>query len=242
MKKIILILIITISVYGYSEAQLENLNRIYNIGLQMKKKTGMSFEKTLCAIALTESSAGVNIIGDQYTSSNIVLLVDSSLGIMQERLVMIKELLKKDAYIKKYYRQYYTPWADTLAYMKIRRKITKLQDKLKYEKLRINKKILAKQIYNLNLEFSKYHTAVNKDLAIMGRVLVDTKFSVILAHQYLSRIYNIAKKGNMWNPYFKAVSKYNGGWKNVKYFRKVNTNIKEINKLIKKGLLHRNVL
>ena len=61
MKLFILPLIAT-SILAFSTDQKEILNEAYNIGGLIKAKDGMTFEKTLRSIALTESSAGKYVV------------------------------------------------------------------------------------------------------------------------------------------------------------------------------------
>ena len=72
----------------------------YNIGKQIKAKDGMTFENTTASISITESSAGLNIIGDEHHSKKLRL---ASLGAYQIRLVTAKEIITKDKQMNKYY-------------------------------------------------------------------------------------------------------------------------------------------
>jgi len=101
MRKIATILLIAgTSLFAVSAEQEKIMQESYNIGKQIVAKDGTSFEWTLTAIGLTESSAGKNIIGDEHHTKK---LVKASLGVYQIRLATAKEIIKKDKLMNKYY-------------------------------------------------------------------------------------------------------------------------------------------
>lgn len=61
---------------------------------------------------------------------------------------------------------------------------------------------------------------------LLMKLLNNTRFSAIIAGNYLIMCYEEAQKRKMWNPWYKAVSRYNGGWSNNTYVRKVSRKIK----------------
>jgi len=157
--------------YALSKEQLTNLQIAYSIGKITKGKDGMTFEKAMASMMLTESSAGVNNKGDD----------GASLGPMQMQLATIRDMQKR---IKE------LSWLSALS-----------------------------------------------DKQIKEKLINSTQFSCILAGFYIRHNYNYAVKQKMWNPYFKSISRYNGGWNNKEYYGRVMKNMKIINKLIAEGKL-----
>jgi len=98
--KILLPLLIASSLFGISGSQSKVIKDSFNIGKQIRAKDGMTFGYTLASIALTESSAGKNIIGDMMTKH----LRDGSLGTYQIRLVTAREIIKKDKYCNEHFK------------------------------------------------------------------------------------------------------------------------------------------
>lgn len=91
-------------------------------------------------------------------------------------------------------------------------------------KFLINKNTLIKKHYN--------HLIKNEKLLI-NLLLTNKEFSAFLAGNYIKLNYDKALKRNYKNPYFYAVSKYNGGTRNFKYYNKVIKNIKIVKKILK---------
>lgn len=77
----------------------------------------------------------------------------------------------------------------------------------------------------------------NENLLI-DKLLGNVKFSALIAAYYLKMGYEEAISRGMSNPYFRAVSRYNGGWSNEPYFNGVKENLKTIRKLINNGKLN----
>jgi hypothetical protein len=73
------------------------------------------------------------------------------------------------------------------------------------------------------------------DEMIAGFLLKNNQFNVLIAAHYIRMNYNRALKRRMWNPLFKTISRYNGGWNNKIYYHKVMEDMKVIEKLIKRG-------
>jgi len=103
MQKFLSSLLISTQLFALNNIQVNNLKLAYNIGKQIKSNDGISFENTLCAIMLTESSAGMEVIGDKYKDGKLKSLYDSSLGVFQIRLITAKEVIKKDKFMNKYF-------------------------------------------------------------------------------------------------------------------------------------------
>lgn len=214
----------------------------------MKGIDGHSFEQTLCAMALTESSAGRNIIGDQYIYSKHSGLTEASLGVLQVRLITAREMIKKEKYMNENYLHFYVPYRLMKKYSKIKREINKYTkiianpkyyDKIDEEK---DKKVLkwATRVLNENIELYKEYKGFEKlDLLSVSKLLSDIKFNTIVAHCYLKFNYDRAVRENRGNPYFGAISKYNGGWHNTEYFDRVQKNMKEVKRLIREGYIYK---
>jgi hypothetical protein len=105
MVKIVLILTISASFLFSKVNLLKNLTNyqklvikeVYNVGKTVKTNDGMTFEKTLVGIVLTESSAGLNLIGDDfdYKTKSKATLIKSSLGAFQMKVSTVKDMIKK---------------------------------------------------------------------------------------------------------------------------------------------------
>ncbi|RDX33582.1 hypothetical protein DZA31_00425 [Arcobacter sp. HD9-500m-PIT-SAG02] len=77
----------------------------------------------------------------------------------------------------------------------------------------------------------KYKYLLNDNLKLVNRLLTDPKFGAIITGYYFVNNYNEALKRNMWNPYFRAVSRHNGGWTNNKYYKVFLKDIDKIKKI-----------
>lgn len=91
MNKLIGILLITCSLYGYEldNNQKEILKIVKTVAKNIPDKNGKTHEDIMCAICITESSAGKAIIGDLKKNRP---LEDGSLGIMQLRISTVRYL------------------------------------------------------------------------------------------------------------------------------------------------------
>jgi hypothetical protein len=99
--KLLLILFLTLPLFALSSEQAHKLQVAYYIGTLVKTSDGFSFEKTLCAIMLQESSAGEELIGDKYADGKLKSLYDSSIGVFQIKLSTVKFIIKSDDYMNK---------------------------------------------------------------------------------------------------------------------------------------------
>lgn len=89
-------------------------------------------------------------------------------------------------------------------------------------KLSTAKEIISKSKY-LN---SNFKHLLKNDKRLVNMLLTSSEFSALLASYYLKTYYEIAKKKGFSNPYFRAISRYNGGWNNSRYYNKVKKRIK----------------
>lgn len=180
MKKLFLMFLISVNLFAMSEMQIQNLQDAYSIGKTTRTSDGLTFENTLAAIMLTESSAGKNLVGDdRFEDGSKKPLHQSSLGTMQMQIKTARYLADKYPQLS---------WL-------------KLLD----------------------------------DGQLTTQILNSPQFSSMLAGYYLKLNYEVAKKRGYWNPYFKAISRYNGGWNNTTYYKRVMRNMKIIKKLVKEG-------
>ena len=80
MKILSSLLISVISVFAVTDEQLKVLQTVRDVARTIPDKTGETYENTLSAICITESSAGKNLIGDFKKG---VVITKASLGVMQ---------------------------------------------------------------------------------------------------------------------------------------------------------------
>lgn len=74
-----------------SKKQLETLQAVRDVAVTISDNKGMTYENTLSAICLTESSGGVHLLGDFKKGTDIT---KASLGALQIQLVTAKHIAK----------------------------------------------------------------------------------------------------------------------------------------------------
>lgn len=216
---------------GLNRYQKHIIKIVYNTCEKYKASDGFSFENTCAAITLTESSGGKNLVGDQGKYPSI--LVTSSLGAMQIRVRTVLEVLKNNLKLRKKYIRFWHPDIDAIC------KYKNILIAMKYYRAKwhgahgAQAKIYRIKYYEAKKQFARYRKAYYKDLAIAETLLSDVHFSAIIAANYLILNYEIAKKRGYWNPWFKAVSRYNGGWENTRYVKRVARNLKLAQKYLR---------
>ena len=82
-----------------------------------------------------------------------------------------------------------------------------------------------------NNKLYKYNYLLKDDLKLVNRLLTDPEFGAYITGYYFVKNYNEALRRKMWNPYFRAVSRHNGGWNNNKYYRLFIKDISKIKKI-----------
>lgn len=82
-----------------------------------------------------------------------------------------------------------------------------------------------------NNNLYQYNYLLKDDAKLVNRLLTDVKFSAILSAHYFIKNYNEALRRNMWNPYFRAVSRHNGGWTNNRYYRHFLKDIDKVKRI-----------
>lgn len=92
---LMMLLLFTLNLFAndkLSKDQLSTLNDIRDIAIQIKDVNGQSYEDTLCAICLTESSADQRKVKNYSKQTS---LQKSSFGIMQMRLQTVRFIASK---------------------------------------------------------------------------------------------------------------------------------------------------
>jgi hypothetical protein len=248
MKKLILFLLV-INIFALDKIQINVLKTAYKEASKYRAIDGHVFNDTVCSIVLTESSAGKQLIGDNYLNGKEKPFILKSLGVGQVKLetaiIIIskyKNQFKKYLYFihkdkfafKKYYKflqniQYFTYLKDKYKF-RIKNKIGNQKRNLKVlrwvnRELKINKE-----------KFKKYKKYYYKDLQLAQLLLSDLKFNIKIITFYLIYNYNNAIKKRYKNPWFITISRYNGGNHNIKYYNKILKNMKIIRNLKKQIL------
>ena len=245
----IISLILTTSLFiggtNLNQTQIQKINITYKIGKSIEVN-GMNFAYTLPSIMGVESSFGKIIIGDQYSNGKLKSLYQSSLGPFQIRLETAKLVIQKTYLRKKYGYLIYKQNKKKLyeKYFKIKKKLVYYKSILqntswKQRARKGNIKAIetlswAKRRYKYNLKLSyKLSKKIYKDIILINLLLNNTKFSALIAGNYLKMLYIEAQKKGYKYPYFRALGRYNGGWNNKKYARKVLKMMKLVKKIIK---------
>lgn len=92
MNRILLLILLNTSLYAkISPEQLTLLQAVRDAAKSIKDYRGVTYENTLSAICLTESSAGVHLLGDIQKGKSII---GASLGAMQIRVATAKYIAK----------------------------------------------------------------------------------------------------------------------------------------------------
>lgn len=92
MKLLSVLFVSVIYVFGMTPEQLRILQDVRDVARTVSDNNGHTYEDTVSAICLTESSAGKNIIGD--FKSNVVI-TRASLGVMQVQVATARYLSNK---------------------------------------------------------------------------------------------------------------------------------------------------
>jgi len=87
-----LFLFITVQVFALTPEQLKVLQTVRDVARTVPDYKGETYENTLAAICLTESSAGKNIIGDFKKG---IVITKASLGVMQIQVATARFLAKR---------------------------------------------------------------------------------------------------------------------------------------------------
>ncbi|MDF1882182.1 transglycosylase SLT domain-containing protein [Sulfurimonas sp. MAG313] len=88
----LLILLLTLQLFALSPEQLKVLQTVRDVARTIPDYRGETYENTLAAICLTESSAGKNIIGDFKKG---IIITKASLGSMQIQVATARYIAKR---------------------------------------------------------------------------------------------------------------------------------------------------
>lgn len=91
-RKLALFFYVTIQVFALSPEQLKVLQTVRDVARTIPDHRGETYENTLAAICLTESSAGKNIIGDFKKG---IIITKASLGTMQIQVATARYIAKR---------------------------------------------------------------------------------------------------------------------------------------------------
>ena len=244
MKKIFLILIFILNLFALDNIQINVLKTAYQEASIYKAKDGHVFNDTVCSIVLAESSAGKQLIGDNYINGKEKPFILKSLGVGQVKLeTAIIVISKYPKYFKKYlyfihenkfaFKKYYKYLYNIQYFSFLKNKYeNRLKNNIGNQKR--NKKVLkwVKKELKINKQkFKKYKKYYYKDLQLAQLLLSDLKFNIKVITFYLIYNYENAIKKGYKNPYFITISRYNGGNNNIKYYNKIIKKMKIIRKL-----------
>jgi hypothetical protein len=167
--------------------------------------TDLCFTKTLQAIAWQESSFGRNLVGDK---SKIVY------------------------YYKDGHNRVHVPWSRVRESDKHMYAVVSTGDTEHKKQVFVDVKTkelgntavgafqvkmqTAKRVIK-EMGLAQYKHLLDNDTALIKKLALDARFSALIAVNYLKLNYEHAKSRNMSDPWFYAVSKYNGGSKNFTY-------------------------
>ncbi|MEA3452208.1 MAG: hypothetical protein U9Q83_09955, partial [Bacteroidota bacterium] len=204
----------------------------FEIGKSVKATDGMTFEHTLVGIVLQESSAGKDLIGDKYEDKYYYKNWNKEEGIMENIFVKRKHTFIEEG--NRYYR-YKKHYLKKVYVLKGQLKslydssLGAFQIKLSTAKIVIKKNL------------PDYHYLLEDEDLLVKKLLANIKFSAVVAANYLKLMYEEAQRRKKRNPWFKAISRYNGGQNNETYFKLVNKRIRffkrtRVYKELKRGM------
>ena len=223
LKMLLLVsMLFSISLAKVSKAQIDRIGNIYKIGKSESAKDGTTFEKALSSIYLQESSAGMMVVGDKYEDKYYYKHYNSIVYLDNKKSSYTEDGQIYFTYKNKYRKKVY-----------VEKGVLKPLHKSSLGGFQI-KLSTAKAIIKKN-KMKQYYYLLENDTKLINKLLIDYKFSAKLALKYLIMAYHEASERKMWNPYFKSISRYNGGWKNVTYYTNVMNRMKTINELISLG-------
>ena len=245
--KIILLILLSLPLMGLSDIQKDKIKISYKIGKSIKAKDGMTFENTLPSIMGQESSWGSVNIGDRFSETGrLKSLYDSSLGNFQIKLSTAKITINMYPKLKKKYGYLVNNGKSTY------KEYQKYKKKLNYYKNIINSKVWNKRISKRNKKaikimkwakkeflhnysiWIKYKKQAKQDVKLINKLMYDFKFGALISGYYLKHCYEMSlKRFNKSETYWKAIGRYNGGWNNRTYYKKIMKRMKTVKKIIK---------
>ena len=90
--------------------------------------------------------------------------------------------------------------------------------------------VTAKEIIEDN-QLEDYYKYLDNDTALINRLITDVEFGAKLSAYYFIKNYNEALRRGMSRPYFRAISRHNGGWNNTPYFKALMKNLRMVRRL-----------
>ena len=167
--------------------------------------TDRCFTKTLQAIAWQESTFGRNLVGDK---SKIIYYYKDGHKRVQVPLSRVREsdkhmyaVVSNDG--TKHEKQVFVDVK------------TKELGNTAVGAFQVKMQTAKRVIKEMGLE--QYNHLLDNDTAIIKKLALDARFSALIAVNYLKLNYEHAKRRKIADPWFYAVSKYNGGSKNFTY-------------------------
>ena len=156
---------LTIQVFALSPEQLKVLQTVRDVARTVPDYKGETYENTLAAICLTESSAGKNIIGDFKKG---VIITKASLGVMQIQVATARFLSKRVEELR---------WINTLSDAQIANKLltdTKASAQISAYYLTILKKSRKHYFnmvsgYNGGMVNNPYYNRVMKNMKLLDK-------------------------------------------------------------------------
>jgi len=236
MNKLILLFLLSTSLLALNSIQLAKVKTTYNIGNRIKAKDGTTFGVALASIMGQESSWGYYVIGDKIDETGkLKSLYDSSLGNFQIKLHTAKEtILKNPTLYKKYSYMINKDKSTYIEYTYNRKKYNyynKIIKSKKWNKLAKNKNKKAIRVLKWANKELLYHKRLlnklkanaNKDIVLINVLMNNFSFSAEIAAYYLRKMYHLAlRRGySKRTAYIKAIGRYNGGWHNKRYYKKI---------------------
>jgi predicted DNA-binding antitoxin AbrB/MazE fold protein len=88
----------------------------------------------------------------------------------------------------------------------------------------------AREIIKEN-KLRKYKKYLKNDTALINKLITDVEFGAKLSAYYFIKNYNEALRRGMSRPYYRAISRHNGGWNNKPYYTALMKNLRSIRKL-----------
>ncbi len=90
--------------------------------------------------------------------------------------------------------------------------------------------LTAKEIIKKK-KLKKYYKYLDNDTALINKLITDAIFGAKLSAYYFIDNYNSALRRGMSRPYYRAISRHNGGWNNKPYYKAVMKDLRSIRKL-----------
>jgi hypothetical protein len=220
MRFLILLLLPIVVFASLTDEQYKTAVNILDVASKIKASDGMTFENAMLGMFQNESMRGEEKIGDLYKYKYIV----------RETGVKVHP-----RYVKT------TPAGHR--YIVYKGNVYGI--KMVYDRKRPNETTrVARGLFHMRLdtakglirrteELKKFRFLLRNDDRLATMLVANDVFAIKLAAYYLVQHYEVAKRRNYWNPYFKAISRYNGGWYNKTYYRSVKKAEKQIKKDIK---------